>query len=86
MYYELLIIWNFNRSALVFVFVVAEISWKFLFYAGNYPYYASIMPYAFQLLKLSEHNGCKPIEKSVCTCVCLCVYLLGLWIDYDLID
>ena len=37
-------------STFDFVLVIAEICWKFAFYAGQFLYYASIMLYAFQPL------------------------------------
>ena len=50
-------------TAISIQFVVAEISWKFPFYARNFSYYAGIMLYAFQpllCLKLCRHNQHKP--------------------------
>ena len=46
------------------MFVLAEIPTSFLYYAGNFSYYAGIMLYAFDpllCLKLYQHNRLKPM-------------------------
>ena len=55
-----------NRSAFDFMFVLAEIFYKF--HAGNFSYYAGIMLHAFQpllCLKLCWHNRLKPTTHCV---------------------
>ena len=52
-----------NRSALDFVFLQLKFPRSFLYYAGNFSYYAGIILYAFQpllCLKLCQHNWLKP--------------------------